>query len=260
MKSHKLRLGFILMFLFISSLSFSQSIKKPGETAIISMGDRIIRKDLVGSYELSFSGNQGPGSNVPYITREEINASGSGIGSFDKLDTHYSGKIYSVNKQGEEQVFIEFQDKTPEQLSRMEIEISPNGNSGNLPPNIHGIIASSLAQVKREFGPIVGYQIFGQIINSIAPLPRDNCEQYFNSVFQVIDNIKSNSSQDYFPDEVYNRIIEVITEIRNNHCNMGYDLYLHLEAKVTSKSIEHELSDDSGVYSSLIKVNLTPIH
>ena len=230
------------------------SLRKPGETAIIDLGERKIGEDLFGSYRLSFSGNQGPGSDVPSLMREETGSSGSGTGSYDELETLYSGKIYSIDKQGQEQVFAEFHNKTPEWLSMMEVDVSLDNGSG-LPPNIHGIMTRNLSQVKRNFGPRFPGRLFGNIISSIAKLPKNNCVQYFNSVFHELSVIRNNHPQ-VFIEDVYNAVVQKVTGIRQDNCGGSYDLYLSLEAKVTSKAMDHKLSDDAGTYRSFVKVNL----
>lgn len=247
----------ILLFLSISSLGFSQVINKPGETTVVDFGETLVKENLLGSYTATFSGVNG--DNVPPLIREETNASGSGIGSYDELETLYSGRIYSRTPQGEEQTFVQFQDKTPEQLSRMEVEInSENGGSG-LPPNIRGIIASRLAQLQQEFSPEIMVQILQRIMHRIAQIPKEGCASYFEKVLQEVDNV--HSTPPGFQQEIYNRIVEEITALQNEICGGAeYSLFLHLEAKVTSKPMDHELSDDAGNYRSLVRVDLTPLN
>jgi len=251
-----IKISLVLSFLLaISSMAFSQVIEKPGESTVVGTGESLLSENLFGSYVLTFSGIDG--GNVPYLTREETNASGSGIGSYDQLETLYSVKVYSLNKQGEERVFIPFQDKTPEELSQMEVEINPGNGGSGLPPNIRGIIASNLAQISDEFPPEFIGQLFGKIMSRIAKIHEKDCRRYFNLVFEELEMIRNEGSPD-FPPDIYERVVQVITQIKGETCQGGYSLFLHLEAKVTSKSMEHELSDDAGVYDSLIKVTWTP--
>jgi len=70
---------------------------------------------------LLFSGTA-PGSSVPVLSREETNSSGGGIGSFDRLLTLFSGRIYSP---GISEPFI-FENKTPEELVQMEVTMFPD--------------------------------------------------------------------------------------------------------------------------------------
>ena len=255
-----IKTSLVLSFLLaISSMAFSQVIEKPGESTVVGAGESLLSENLFGSYVLTFSGVNG--GNVPYLTREETNASGSGIGSFDKLETLYSGRLYSVDKQGEEQVFIEFQDKTPEQLSVMEIEINPENGGSGLPPNIRGIIARRLSQnVGPNFPPEIYGGIHGKVMSYIVQVDKNNvsCEDYFGKVFDKVSLAKTDGNSPEIPDNIYNEIVSEITAIKNEHCGQGYSLFLYLEAKATSKSMEHELSDDSGVYEANVKVTWTP--
>lgn len=119
-----LKISLVLSFLlFVSSASFSQTkgkIEKPGESAVIGLKRVVIGEDLIGPYKVRFSG---VGSqNLPYLVKKESKQGGSRSGpSYDKLKTVFSGKIQSpgINEP------FKFKNKTPEELSQMEVDIYP---------------------------------------------------------------------------------------------------------------------------------------
>ena len=115
----------IVLILFLPIISQAQDIKlndipKPGEIGGAIRTGIVLGKDILGSYQVVFSGNA-TGIPVPVLSREEISASGSGKGSFDKLATRYSGKIYSPSMA---EPFI-FENKSPEELIQMEVLVFP---------------------------------------------------------------------------------------------------------------------------------------
>jgi len=95
-------------------------INKPGDEVISEKTGIVLAENLFGLYKVVFSGNA-PGIALPVLSKEEIEDSGSSIGSFDSLVTLYSGKIYSPNML---EPFV-FEDKTAEELVLMEIPIFP---------------------------------------------------------------------------------------------------------------------------------------
>lgn len=116
----------IFLILLLPIISQAQDIRlsdipKPGEIGNAFRIGIVLGENLLGPYKVVFSGNA-PGDVIPTLSREETGLSGAGIGSFDKLATLYSGKIYSPTNMSEP--FI-FENKTPEQLIQMEIPIFP---------------------------------------------------------------------------------------------------------------------------------------
>jgi len=115
--------AFILVF---SVLGFGDEIKltditMPGGSGNATRIGLVLGKNLIGPHKLLFSGTA-PGSSVPVLSREETNSSGNGIGSFDRLITLFSGKIYSP---GISEPFV-FENKTPEELVQMEVTVFPD--------------------------------------------------------------------------------------------------------------------------------------
>jgi len=241
----------VFIFLFTFFLSYSQievngKIEKPGQSKVLISEGILIGKDLTGPCIVKFHGEflEAP---VTALLRKE---SGSD-GFYDKLETLFSGEIESseINKS------IVFRNKTPEELSQMEVEITPN-DFGVVPPNIHGIIASRLVKIQNEFPPEFVGSLFGKIMSRIARIHERDCEKYFNRVFEELSQIKSEASPE-FPQDIYSRVVEEIMTIQGEKCQ-SYNLFLHLEVKITSKSVDNVLSDDAGKYNSVLKVNCKP--
>lgn len=124
MKGWRFMVG--LLILLFPFLLFSDEIKLTNITVPGGSGNAIrigmvLGENLIGPYKVTFSGIA-PGSSVPILSREEINASGGSIGSFDELITLYSGRIYSPAR-GEPFVF---ENKTPKELVHMETTMFPD--------------------------------------------------------------------------------------------------------------------------------------
>ena len=94
-------------------------IQKPGGSGFSDIRGIVLAENLLGPRKLVFSGNA-PGSALPVISKEELGPSG-GKGSFDKLAVQFSGKIYSPNMAEP----VIFENKTPEELVRLEFPILP---------------------------------------------------------------------------------------------------------------------------------------
>jgi hypothetical protein len=94
-------------------------IAKPGGMGIAEQKGIVLAENMFGPCKVVFSGNA-PGSALPVLSKEEQGKSG-GKGSFDKLAMTFSGKIYSPNM-GEP---IMFENKTPEELTLLEIPVFP---------------------------------------------------------------------------------------------------------------------------------------
>lgn len=114
-----------LLILLFPFLLFSDEIKLTNITVPGGSGNAIrigmvLGENLIGPYRVVFSG-KAPGSSVPVLSREETNSSRSGCGSYDKLLTLFSGKLYSP---GISEPFV-FENKTPEELIHMEVTMSP---------------------------------------------------------------------------------------------------------------------------------------
>jgi hypothetical protein len=111
--------------LLFSIAGFSQQeiklsdINKPGENGIAEKQGIMLAEYLFGPHKVVFSG-YAPGSAVPVLSKEEQGKSG-GQGSFDKLAVLFSGKLYSQNMAEP----IIFENKTPEELVLLEIQILP---------------------------------------------------------------------------------------------------------------------------------------
>jgi len=118
-KVRKLVLVFVILIFSVSG--FSNQITKPGGSGNIIRTGLVLGENLIGPRKVVFSGI-GPGIIVPALSKEETNSSGNGIGSFDRLLTLFSGKIYSP---GISEPFI-FENKTPEELVKMEVTMFPD--------------------------------------------------------------------------------------------------------------------------------------
>lgn len=250
MKIMKIPLVFIFLFSFYLSYSqveVSGRIEKPGQSEVLTLQSVLIGQDLSGPYVVKFYG-ESLGTPVSALSRKESSLNGSANDSYDKLKTLFSGEIYSP----EIDESTVFKSKTPEELSQMEIEINPY-DFGEVPPNIHGTIASRLVQIQQEFPPEFVGNLFGKIMSRIAKIHEKDCKKYFNRVFEELAKIRSEGSPE-FPQNIYDRVVEEIIVIQGENCQ-SYNLFLHLEVRVISKSIDHVLSDDAGKYNSVLKVN-----
>ncbi|MBD3282128.1 MAG: hypothetical protein GF387_00775 [Candidatus Portnoybacteria bacterium] len=116
---------FLVFFLSIFfALGFSDdvqlnNIQVPGGESNSKMVGILLGENIIGPCKVLFSG-RAPGTNIPVLSREETVSSG-GTGSFDRLETLYSGKIYSEDLSEP----LMFENKTPEELIQMEIPIFP---------------------------------------------------------------------------------------------------------------------------------------
>ena len=125
MKNFRIVLVFgILLFsvaIFSDEIRLS-NIAVPGGSGDVTRTGIVLGEDLTGFYEVLFSGIA-PESSVPVLSREETNSSESGIGSYDRLMTLYSGKIYSSPEIIEPFVF---ENKTPEEFIQMKVNVFPD--------------------------------------------------------------------------------------------------------------------------------------
>ena len=96
-------------------------INKPGQSGIGTTNNIVLSENVVGPCKVTFSG-VAPGSSTPVLSREEKDVSGGGIGSYDKLATLFSGKIYSP---GVKEPF-EFKDITPFEFIQMVVDVHPH--------------------------------------------------------------------------------------------------------------------------------------
>jgi hypothetical protein len=94
-------------------------IAKPGAMGIAEQKGIVLAENTFGPCTVVFSGNA-PGSALPVLSKEEQGKWG-GKGSFDKLTVLFSGKIYSPNMAEP----IVFENKTPEELTLLEIPVFP---------------------------------------------------------------------------------------------------------------------------------------
>jgi len=115
------RIVLIFVILVFSALGFSNQITMPGGSGNIIRTGLVLGENLIGPCIVTFSGTA-PGSSIPVLSREETNSSGSKIGSYDKLLSLFSGRIYSP---GISEPFV-FENKTPEELDQMEVTMFPD--------------------------------------------------------------------------------------------------------------------------------------
>ncbi len=115
------RIVLFLVILIFSVSGFSEEITIPGGSKSIIRTGLVLGENLIGPRKVVFSG-MGPGIVVPALSKEETNSSGNATGSFDRLLTLFSGKIYSP---GISEPFI-FENKTPEEFVQMETIMFPD--------------------------------------------------------------------------------------------------------------------------------------
>ena len=121
MKKMKWKIFLMFLVFLFPSVAFSQQeiklsdINKPGETGIGEKLGIMLAENLIGPYEVMFSGNS-PGNAVPVLSKQE-----TGKSSFDKLAVLFSGKIYSPNMAEP----IMFENKTPEEIVLLKIPVYP---------------------------------------------------------------------------------------------------------------------------------------
>lgn len=124
MKDFRIVLVFgILLFsvaIFSDEIRLSNIAVPSGSGSVTRVGI-VLGENLMDPCKVLFSGTS-PGSSVPVLSREETNSSGSGIGSYDRLMTLYSGRIYSPEIT---EPFV-FENKTPEELVQMEVSVFPD--------------------------------------------------------------------------------------------------------------------------------------
>jgi hypothetical protein len=115
-----------LLFLVLLApiIGFSQNIilpniSVPGEISVSAISGAVLSENLIGPRRILFSGD------LSGLQREETGKKSLGFGfstpGIDRLATRYSGKIFSP---GIIEPFV-FENKTPEELSLMEIMVFP---------------------------------------------------------------------------------------------------------------------------------------